>query len=280
MAGGGAGPTVSPQSRVAAKGGAISLRGLEVRFGDFVAVEDVSLEIAPGEFVCLLGPSGCGKSTILNAVAGFVPAARGQVLVDGRPVTGPDVSRGMVFQSSEALFDWLRVRENVEFGPRMRGVDRPRRRELVDYYVQLVGLAFAADKFPRELSGGMKQRVQIARVLANEPAVVLMDEPFGALDAQTREVMQHELERIWLETRPTIVFVTHDIGEAILLGDRIVTMTAGPAGRIKAEYRVDAPRPRDETAPEAIALQRRLREDIGVEVLKTMREVERAPARA
>jgi NitT/TauT family transport system ATP-binding protein len=249
----------------------VSLRDVSIRFGGFTAVHEISLDVTPGEFVCLLGPSGCGKSTILNAVAGFIGAARGEVLVDGNPVKGPDVSRGMVFQSTEALFPWLRVRDNVGFGPRMRRVPRSRSSELIRHYLALVGLSQFADRLPHELSGGMRQRVQIARVLANEPAVVLMDEPFGALDAQTREVMQHELERIWSEARPTILFVTHDITEAILLGDRIATMTAGPAGRIKTIYTVDLPRPRDEIDPAVLELHRRLRDDISVEVTKTMR---------
>ena len=255
----------------AARGGAVSLRGVGIRFGDFVAVEDASLEVAAGEFVCLLGPSGCGKSTLLNAVAGFVAASSGELQVDGRPIVGPDVSRGMVFQSSEALFPWLRVRDNVLFGPRMRRLPRARRDELARHYLTLVGLSNFADRLPHELSGGMRQRVQLARVLANEPAVVLMDEPFGALDAQTREVMQHELDRIWRETRPTILFVTHDIDEAILLADRIATMTAGPNGTIKSVYAVDLPRPRDETDAGFVELHRKLRDDIGVEVSKTMR---------
>jgi NitT/TauT family transport system ATP-binding protein len=249
----------------------VSLRDVSIRFGGFTAVHEISLDVTPGEFVCLLGPSGCGKSTILNAVAGFIAPARGQVLVDGSPVKGPDVSRGMVFQSTEALFPWLRVRDNVGFGPRMRHLPRSRASQLIGHYIALVGLSQFADRLPHELSGGMRQRVQIARVLANEPSVVLMDEPFGALDAQTREVMQHELERIWSETRPTILFVTHDINEAILLGDRIATMTAGPAGMIKTIYTVDLPRPRDEIDPAVVELHRKLRDDISVEVTKTMR---------
>ena len=253
------------------KGDAIALRDVSIRFGDFVAVRDVTVDIAPGEFVCLLGPSGCGKSTLLNTIAGFVPAADGEVRVAQQPVTGPDVSRGVVFQSSEALFPWLTVRENVTFGPRMRRVDKGRIREMCDHYLGLVGLTDAADKMPGELSGGMRQRVQIARVLANEPSVVLMDEPFGALDAQTREVMQRELERIWSTTRPTIVFVTHDITEALLLADRVLTMTAGPAARIKEVYPVDIERPRDETDRASVEQHRVLREDIGAEVSKTLR---------
>jgi len=254
-----------------AKGGAIELRDVTVRFGDFVAVHEATIDIAPGEFVCLLGPSGCGKSTLLNVIAGFVPVAAGHVRVAGQDVTGPDVSRGVVFQSSDALFPWLTVRQNVGFGPRMRRVNGARARELCDHYLELVGLADAAERLPSELSGGMRQRVQIARVLANEPPVVLMDEPFGALDAQTREVMQRELDRIWRDTRPTIVFVTHDITEALLLADRVLTMTAGPAAAIKEIYPVHLERPRDETATDAIEQHRVLRRDIGAEVSKTLR---------
>jgi NitT/TauT family transport system ATP-binding protein len=253
------------------RGGAVRLRTLGIRFGDFHAVDDIDLDVSPGEIVCLLGPSGCGKSTILNAVAGFIAPSDGAVDVDGETVSAPHVSRGMVFQSSEALFPWLSVRQNVEFGPRMRGVGRAQRARLAERYIDLVGLAQHAKKRPAELSGGMRQRVQIARVLSNEPSVVLMDEPFGALDAQTREVMQRELERIWQEARPTILFVTHDINEAITLGDRIVMMTAGPPGRIKSVHDVTLPRPRDETSPAAIEFHRRLRDEIAVEVSKTMR---------
>jgi NitT/TauT family transport system ATP-binding protein len=253
------------------RGAAIALSGVRVALDDFVAVDEASLDIAPGEFVCLLGPSGCGKSTLLNVIAGFVQAADGRVMVGDAPVQRPDATRGMVFQSSDALFPWLTVRENVAFGPRMRRMAAGRRRELCDHYLQLVGLADFAARFPHELSGGMQQRVQIARVLANEPSVVLMDEPFGALDAQTREVMQRELERIWDETRPTVVFVTHDITEALLLGDRVVTMTAGPAAHIKEIYPVKLARPRDETDEASIEMHRVLRRDIGAEVAQTMR---------
>jgi NitT/TauT family transport system ATP-binding protein len=251
-------------------GEAIAVRDAAISFGDFVAVRDATFDIAPGEFICLLGPSGCGKTTLLNAIAGFETCSEGSIEVGGTAVKGPDAGRGVVFQSSEALFPWLTVRQNVEFGPRMRGVDRARRAKLCDQYVKLVGLAHAEDRRPSELSGGMRQRVQLARVLANEPSVVLMDEPFGALDAQTREIMQRELERIWLETRPTIAFVTHDITEALLLADRVFTMTAGPAARVKNVYEVDLDRPRDETDPSSVALRRQLRDDISVEVAKAM----------
>ncbi len=266
--------TAAPTGRSSSTGpgGApVSLREGDIRFGDFDAVRGATLDIAAGEFVCLLGPSGCGKSTLLNAVAGFVTPAGGEVTCGNAPVTGPDVSRGVVFQSAEALFPWLTVRQNVSFGPRMRRMPKAQRAAVEDRYLAMVGLSHSADKFPSQLSGGMRQRAQLARVLANEPSVVLMDEPFGALDAQTRLVMQVELDRIWRDTGATILFVTHDIGEAILLSDRIVTMTAGPAAAIKNVYPCDLPRPRDLTDPASAALFRQLREDIGEEVARTLR---------
>jgi NitT/TauT family transport system ATP-binding protein len=252
-------------------GAAIRLDRVSVVLGGNPIVADVDLDIAAGEFVCLLGPSGCGKSTLLNLIAGFLPPSSGAVMAAGKPVRGPGIDRGVVFQSAEALFPWLTVRRNVEYGPRMRGVGRVERAAAALRYIDLVGLRHAADRFPSELSGGMRQRVQIARVLVNEPSVVLMDEPFGALDAQTREVMQRELDRIWRATRPTIVFVTHDISEAILLADRVVTMTAGPDAQLKTIARVRLAHPRDLTDPAAVALYRELRDDIGSEVTKNLR---------
>ncbi|WP_395103866.1 ABC transporter ATP-binding protein [Actinomadura sp. SCN-SB] len=256
----------------AGHGAAVSVSGVAIGFGSFLAVQDISLDIEAGEFLCLLGPSGCGKSTLLSALAGFVPVRRGRLTVGGEAVTGPDPGRGMVFQSSEALFDWLTVRQNVAFGPRMRGRSRAEQNQIAEEYLGLVGLRHCADRFPGQLSGGMRQRVQIARVLANEPSVVLMDEPFGALDAQTRQVMQEEMARIWRASGCTVVFVTHDIDEAIVLGDRVAVMTAGPGATIKSVYPVDLPRPRDDTAPEAIELRAALRRDIGEEVRKALRE--------
>ncbi|MFF5179696.1 ABC transporter ATP-binding protein [Micromonospora sp. NPDC000316] len=266
--------TASPTGRSSSTGRGgdpVSLRDVDIRFGDFDAVRGATLDIAAGEFICLLGPSGCGKSTLLNAVAGFVTPASGEVSCGGAPVTGPDVARGVVFQSAEALFPWLTVRQNVAFGPRMRNMPKAKRTAVEDRYLAMVGLSHSADRFPSQLSGGMRQRAQLARVLANEPSVILMDEPFGALDAQTRLVMQVELDRIWRDTGATILFVTHDIGEAILLSDRIVTMTAGPAAAIKNVYPCDLPRPRDLTDPASAALFRQLREDIGEEVARTLR---------
>ncbi|MCO6005266.1 ABC transporter ATP-binding protein [Actinoallomurus purpureus] len=258
--------------RESARGATTTIDGVGIRFGSYHAVDAISLDIEAGEFLCLLGPSGCGKSTLLSALAGFTPATVGAISVDDEPVAGPSPERGMVFQNSDALFDWLTVRQNVAFGPRMRGQSRKAQAALADEYLGLVGLRKFADKFPDQLSGGMRQRVQIARVLANRPRIVLMDEPFGALDAQTRQVMQQEMDRIWRESGCTVVFVTHDIGEAIILADRIAVMTAGPAASIKNIYSVDLPRPRDETSPEAIALHQKLRQDIGHEVRTALRE--------
>ena len=212
------------------------------------ALAAVDLDVAERELVCLLGPSGCGKSTLLNIVAGFLPPTTGTVLVDGRPVTGPAPDRGVVFQEY-ALFPWLTVTGNVEFGPAMRGRPAAERRELVTRYLDLVGLRVHAEKFPAQLSGGMKQRVAIARALANGPAVILMDEPFGALDAQTREVLQDELSRIQRVEHKTILFVTHSIREAVYLADRVVVMTSVP-GRVKQVFSVKLPDVRDRFAPE------------------------------
>jgi NitT/TauT family transport system ATP-binding protein len=263
-----------PQTAIAAApvctGAEIRLERVSIAFGENRIVSGIDLTVAAGEFVCLLGPSGCGKSTLLNLVAGFLPTSSGRVSVGGKPVTGPGMDRGVVFQSTEALFPWLTVQENVEYGPRMRGVPRAERAERARHYVDLVGLTHAADRLPGELSGGMRQRTQIARVLINKPSVVLMDEPFGALDAQTREVMQVEVDRLWRATKPTILFVTHDIFEAILLGDRIITMTAGPDARFKTIVVVDIAHPRDLTAPAAVELYRDLREDIASEVRQTL----------
>jgi NitT/TauT family transport system ATP-binding protein len=212
------------------------------------ALAEIDLDVAERELVCILGPSGCGKSTLLNIVAGFLPPSTGRVLVDGRPVTGPAPERGVVFQEY-ALFPWLTVTGNVEFGPRLRSRPAAERRRVVDRYLELVGLRAHAGKFPAQLSGGMKQRVAIARALANEPAIVLMDEPFGALDAQTRETLQDELSRIQRVEHKTILFVTHSIREAVYLADRVVVMTSAP-GRIKQVFSIKLPEVRDRFAPE------------------------------
>ncbi|MBV8169671.1 MAG: ABC transporter ATP-binding protein [Alphaproteobacteria bacterium] len=260
----------TPASSPPATGAEIKLDGVGVELGGHPIVSSVDLTIAAGELVCLLGPSGCGKSTLLNLIAGFLPASAGRLTVGGRAVDGPGLDRGVVFQSAEALFPWLTARQNVEYGPKRRGVPAAARAAAATRFLNLVGLRQVADRFPEQLSGGMRQRVQIARVLVNQPPVVLMDEPFGALDAQTRAVMQTELVRIWQAERPTILFITHDIAEAILLADRIVTMTAGPDARLKTVAPVALPRPRDLLDPDAVALYRMLRDDIGAEVTKTL----------
>jgi NitT/TauT family transport system ATP-binding protein len=212
------------------------------------ALGEIDLDVAEREFVCLLGPSGCGKSTLLNIVAGFLAPTTGTVLVDGRAVRGPAPERGVVFQEY-ALFPWLTVTGNVEFGPLLQSRPAAERRRTVERYLNLVGLSGHADKFPVQLSGGMKQRVAIARALANNPSVILMDEPFGALDAQTREVLQDELSRIQRVEHKTILFVTHSIREAVYLADRVVVMTSVP-GRIKQIFPVKLPEVRDRFAPE------------------------------
>lgn len=255
---------------VGGDGPVLSLRGLDVAFGDFTAVEEVDLEVHDGEFLCLLGPSGCGKSTLLSVMAGFKQPAAGELFRHGEPVSSAGREAGFVFQSSDALFDWLTVADNVGFGPRMAGLDKRERKRLVEEHLALVGLQHAAKRRPPQLSGGMRQRVQIARVLANAPEIVLMDEPFGALDAQTRTVMQRELDRIWRERQCTVVFVTHDINEALVLADRVAVMSAGPAASIKSVYDVDLSRPRDEDSDDYVDLRHRVRDDITEEVARSL----------
>jgi NitT/TauT family transport system ATP-binding protein len=207
---------------------------------DVEAVRGISLEVREGEFVSIVGPSGCGKSTVLNLIAGFIAPTAGDILVDERPVRGPGPDRGVVFQSF-ALFPWKTVLENVAFGPKMRGVGKAEREAIAREFLTLTGLSHAADRYPNELSGGMQQRVGVARALANEPDVLLMDEPFASVDAQTRMTLQEELTRIWQERRPTIIFITHDVGEAVFLANRVVVLSAG---RILNEVEVELPRPR------------------------------------
>jgi NitT/TauT family transport system ATP-binding protein len=210
--------------------------------GQVIAADRVSFQIMRGEFVCLLGPSGCGKSTVLNTIAGFETPYSGSVSVAGKPVTGPGPDRGMVFQQPH-LFPWKSVRSNIAHGPNMLGKTTGEARAIADDLIAMIGLTKFADAYPHTLSGGMQQRVAIARALANRPGVLLMDEPFGALDAQTRVVMQESLLSLWAQVGTTIVFVTHDIDEAIFLADRVLLMSAGP-GRILRDLRIDLPRPR------------------------------------
>jgi NitT/TauT family transport system ATP-binding protein len=204
------------------------------------AVRDVSLSVPAGEFVSIVGPSGCGKSTILNMVAGFIPPSSGEIRVGDQAVTGPGPDRGVVFQSF-ALFPWKTVIENVAFGPKMRGIHKAERERIAREFLELAGLGHAAARYPNELSGGMQQRVGVARALANEPDVLLMDEPFASVDAQTRMTLQEELTRIWQERRPTVLFITHDVPEAVFLANRVVVLSKG---RVLADVEVPLPRPR------------------------------------
>lgn len=204
------------------------------------AVSDVSLTVEQGEFVAIVGPSGCGKTTILNMVAGFLPPTSGEIILNDRPVKGPGPERGVVFQSF-ALFPWKTVLENVAFGPRMRGLPQAECEKTAREYLALAGLADAAERYPNELSGGMQQRVGVVRALANNPEVLLMDEPFASVDAQTRMTLQEELTRIWQERRPTIIFITHDVGEAVFLANRVVVLSKGA---VLKELEVPLPRPR------------------------------------
>ncbi|MDH4568664.1 ABC transporter ATP-binding protein [Pseudomonas sp. BN414] len=209
----------------------------------FTALENVSLNVPDQQFAVLVGPSGCGKSSLLYLTAGLAEPTSGEIYVGGKRVEGPGPDRGMVFQSY-TLFPWLSVRQNIEFGLKRKGMATTERAEIVDFYLNEVGLTQFADRYPKQLSGGMMQRVAIARALANDPQILLMDEPFGALDSQTRMQMQQLLLRVWEHSKKTVVFVTHDIDEAILLGDRVYVMGARP-GRIKREMDVPMPRPRD-----------------------------------
>jgi NitT/TauT family transport system ATP-binding protein len=223
---------------------------------DVMALRDISIEIPQGQFTCLLGPSGCGKSTLLNAVAGFAPPTSGSIVADGQPVTGPGPERGMVFQEY-ALFPWMTVEQNIGFGLEIKRVPRAEIKRRVDELLALLSMSDFRARFPKDLSGGMRQRVAIARVLALDSPIMLMDEPFGALDALTRRNLQDELLRIWAELRKTIIFVTHSIEEAIYMADRIVVMTYRP-GTVKRDILVDLARPRDPSAPEFNALKREL----------------------
>jgi NitT/TauT family transport system ATP-binding protein len=234
----------------------IEIRGVRKQFGEVLALDGIDLDVARGELVCLLGPSGCGKSTLLNAVAGFSLPTSGTIVAAGQPVTEPGPERGMVFQEY-ALFPWMTVRANVAFGLEMRHESRRDIETRVGALLDKLRLTEFAARFPKDLSGGMRQRVAIARILALDSPILLMDEPFGALDALTRRNLQDELLRIWLETKKTILFVTHGIDESMYLADRIVVMTYRP-GRVKSIVPVTIPRPRDTASPEFNALKRRI----------------------
>ena len=242
-----------------------SLQGI-----DYVAVERFSVEIEAGEFFCLLGPSGCGKTTVLKMLAGFEPPTAGRILMEGRPVMGASRDRGVVFQGDDSLYGWLSAVENVEFGLRMRGVGKTERRERAMRYLELVGLEGQQQKYPAELSGGMKQRIQIARALVNEPKMLLMDEPFAALDAQTRALMQGELASIWQAARTTVLFITHDIDEAVTLGSRIGVMRAGPRSQVKGVVEVSLNGARSRTDDAFLRYYKVVHEMIRDEVAKSL----------
>jgi NitT/TauT family transport system ATP-binding protein len=235
----------------------------------------VSLEIESGDFLCLLGPSGCGKSTLLNILAGFEKPSTGAVSVSGDPIPGPGADRMVVFQGDDSLFPWLTAVENVEFGLRVSGMTAAQRRSVALDALHLVGMSGQGEKYPRQLSGGMKQRIQIARALVLRSKVLLMDEPFAALDAQMRSMLQDELVQVWEATGTTIVFVTHDIAEALILANRIGLMSAGPAARIRDVVEVSLPRPRRRGDAAFGQLYEQLNDVVSNEVRRTLLQGDR-----
>jgi NitT/TauT family transport system ATP-binding protein len=212
-------------------------KSFSTKGGELLALENISMKVYKNEFACIVGASGCGKSTLLNIIAGLDQQTSGEILLEGRPVSGPGADRGMVFQNY-TLYPWLTVAENIEFGLKLKGISSSERKERVNHYMDIVGLSKFAQSLPKTLSGGMKQRTAIARALANEPDILLMDEPFGALDAQTKEVLQEFMLQVWEQTKKTILMITHDVEEAVFLAQRIYVLSSRP-GRIKAE--VDIP---------------------------------------
>ena len=246
------------------------------RKGALTALEDFHLQVQPGEVVCIVGASGCGKSTFLNVVAGFLRPTSGEVLLEGRPITGVEPRCGMIFQSY-ALFPWMTVLENVGFGPRLKGASRKARREKARHWISVVGLDGFEHAYPGELSGGMQQRVALSRALANDPDVLLCDEPFAALDAMTRQILQQELLRVVTETGKTVLFITHSIDEALILSDRLIVMSARP-GRVKSSYDNDLPRPRsmdEQITHRFIELTREVWDLVQEEVMGSMTALQR-----
>ena len=237
------------------------------RFGDVVAVNDLSIHVEDKEFLVFVGPSGCGKSTLLNILAGFISPTGGVAQIGGVPVTGPKIDHGVVFQDY-ALFPWLSVIDNVAFGLERQGIGKAERHCIATEYLELLGLQEFVHKRPSELSGGMKQRVAIARVFATDPSAILMDEPFGALDALTRRFLQHQLLRIWQEHKKTILFVTHSVQEAIYLADRVIVMTARP-GCIKLDHTIELSYPRDFSTQEFRNLEKIIYDQLDAELAKT-----------
>jgi NitT/TauT family transport system ATP-binding protein len=242
-----------------------------------LALDNISLAVMPGEFLCIVGPSGCGKSTLLHLIAGLQPQTSGEVFVDGAPVNGPGTDRILIFQEL-GLFPWLTVGGNVEFGMKMKNIGKAEREEKVQYYLRLVHLSKFKNSYIHQLSGGMRQRVALARALAAEPDVLLMDEPFAALDAQTRDLLHDELERIWAETGRTIIFVTHNVREAVRLGDRVALLTFRP-GQVKQEFSVDLPRPRHMEQPDVARTAGNILDCLRAEINKSL-EAEYADEKA
>jgi NitT/TauT family transport system ATP-binding protein len=233
-----------------------------------IALDHINLEVRAGEFLCIVGPSGCGKSTLLHLIAGLNSQTSGQILVDGNPIQGPGTDRILIFQD-HGLFPWLTVGQNVEFGMKMKGVPKAERREKTQHYLRLVHLGKFENSYIHQLSGGMRQRVAIARALATEPDVLLMDEPFASLDAQTRDLLHDELERIWSQTGRTIIFVTHNVREAVRLGDRVVLLTFRP-GRVKNEFPVELPRPRSLEDPTVALAARAVLDELRDEINRSL----------
>lgn len=231
------------------------------------ALSPTTLQILPGEFVAVVGPSGCGKSTLLNILAGFLTPSEGVAKIGDEPVTGPTIDHGVVFQDY-ALFPWLTVLENVAFGLKNQGIGKAERDDIAAHFLDVVSLKDFAGKRPRELSGGMKQRAAIARTFATDPSVILMDEPFGALDALTRRFLQQQLLKIWSESRKTVLFITHSVQEAVFLADRIIVMTARP-GRIKSDFRVHMAHPREFSSDEFRRIEKLVFESLDEELAKT-----------
>ena len=252
----------------------LSLRNVSKNFhtktGKFNAVQDISVEVHEGEFLCIVGPSGCGKSTVLNIIAGLEKPDGGQALVNGKPILGPGTDRVVIFQEL-ALFPWLSVLKNVEFGLRMAGVSRKEREERALHFLKMVHLTRFSHSYVHELSGGIKQRVALARALAIDPEILLMDEPFAALDAQTRDILHEELQEIWAATRKTIIFVTHNVREAACLGDRVLVFSTHP-GRIKQEFEIDYARPRHLEDPNLITFAKNILAELKAEVEKVAQE--------
>jgi NitT/TauT family transport system ATP-binding protein len=257
-------PVALPKLSIAA----VSQRFQSSNNGPLLALDNINLQVRLGEFLCIVGPSGCGKSSLLHLIAGLSRPSTGAILLDGSPVNGPGTDRILIFQEL-GLFPWLTVIENVEFGMKMAGVDKARRLETARNYLRLVHLSKFENSYIHQLSGGMRQRVALARALSTEPDVLLMDEPFAALDAQTRDLLHDELERIWAETGRTIVFVTHNVREAVRLGDRVVLLTYRP-GRVKKEFLVDLPRPRQLEEVEVAHAARQILDELREEINKSL----------